>query len=127
MPIYNFNISDDRKAVSWNIENAVIKLYFKYGVLDALYSKLINAIIIIRSTREVGINNLFIYKVDGTLKSNPQLPFSSDEVGGVYSIWYKEGALDQTVVLASKNNPHYDYKTTFNLRDEKFSKLSLTK
>ena len=123
----NISVSEDQKIISWKQDDLEVKIEFNKPIFQAVFSEIINSIIIIPDYREVGVNNFIIYSKEGFVVARPRLPKLQSKVRGVYCIWYVEGQENQTIVLSTEDKNDYDTKCTVNLLDFSFSNISLTK
>ncbi|OCG64606.1 hypothetical protein A9G48_00380 [Gilliamella sp. wkB18] len=123
--ISNFKIDTSEKNVSWYNNGLIVCKSFEKKIFQAVEITFLSQILIIADYREKGKNNMFIYDKKGDCISNPSMP--SPEFYGIYSIWYLEGNMLQTVILLSNDNSNYEKKCIFNLENHNFSEFSLTK
>jgi hypothetical protein len=79
--ISHFEVSEDRKKVSWKHDGKPITFEFDYPV-SAHHIEHLDEALAHFSTKEDGATNLAIYNADGTLKARPPMPMSKHEVRG---------------------------------------------
>ncbi len=130
MQIEKFEISEDSRSVEWVYGGESKVLSFETPVFQAVHCEKYNSVIVIQDFEDVGPDNLFIYRGDGSVKSNPhidKLVLEGRRIRGFYAIWYVEGVDEQIVVMIPEGMSDYDYRSSFNLESEAFSGLSLTK
>lgn len=124
--ITNFNVSEDKKIVSWEHKGQTKELRFQYEVF-ANHIEYLDKIIVQSNARESGSKNLAIYNADGSVKARPEMPNLKCEVGGVYSVWFDRGNRKQTVVLMTDEFSPYDTACTFDLETYEFCDFHPTK
>ena len=117
--ITNFNVSEDCKSVTWQVNKQEIKRDFQYAVY-ANHIEYLDQVIIHSDVRESGEQNLALYKSDGSLLVRPNMPKLKHEVKGVYAVWFVQNERKQTVVLLSDEYKPYDTACTFDLETHRF-------
>ena len=123
--INNFNISQDKRNVSWQYDGQLVEFNYAHPVY-ANHIEYLKEVIIHSSVRESGEQNLALYKEDGSLKVRPQMPKRQPKVNGVYAVWFVQGQRQQTVVLLSEEFKPYDTACTFDLETHRFSNFHRT-
>lgn len=124
--ITNLFVDENKNTITWLYDGNVISKKFK-GELFAYSIDELDEVLILADSDFDGPNNLFIYKCDGTLRLNPNMPKLSKPVNGIYSIWFIKGVLKQEVILLSDKYSPYDTSCTFNLIDGLFSNFHPSK
>lgn len=114
------------KTVEWLCDGTLISKPFK-GDVCAYYVEPLNEVLVLADSEFDGPRNVFIYRADGTLRLNPQMPKLKSNVSGVYAIWFIAGKLQHEAVLLTNEFLPYDTGCTFDLEDGIFSNFHPTK
>lgn len=120
--ITQFNVSEDKRKVSWSNNGQPVALTYEYPV-EANQVTQFDEVIVQSDVRENGAKNLTIYRADGTIKAQPDMPVLKHSVQGVYAVWFVPNERYVTVILLTEEFSPYDTACTFDLEKHTFSKF----
>ncbi len=113
MSINNFEILG-KKKIRWECCGKKIILKFEFPV-EAYLVKHRDEVIVIADPREVGINNIFVYSEDGSVRLRPKMPELGKPASGVYSLIFQPNKDSFEVILDSDEYEPYDTGCMFDL------------
>jgi hypothetical protein len=124
--ITNFQVSADKKSVSWESNGDSIILNFQYKAF-ANHIEYLDKVIVQSDAWESGSSNLAIYNADGSVRARPEMPSLKHEVGGVYSVWFIQERRQRIVVPMTDEFSPYETACTFDLETYEFFDFHPTK